>query len=140
MNTPGIIAAPFEKFSAFVIKITGSTFAFGLAFLIVLCWVVCGPVFKFSDTWLLAINTGTSVITFLMVFVIQQSQNKDTLALQLKLNELLAATDAASNELINSEDLTQEELEFLKKIYAKMGEAEKKKNKHKHPLPRQKRT
>jgi low affinity Fe/Cu permease len=80
-----------------------------------------GPVFKFSDTWQLVINTGTTIITFLMVFVIQQSQNKDTIAIQIKLNELIAATSTASNRLIDVEDLTAEELETLKKFYIKLS-------------------
>ena len=91
-------------------------------------WAVTGPLFRFSDTWQLVINTGTTIITFLMVFVIQQSQNKDSLALQLKLNELIASDEKASNRLIVVEDLTQSELETLKKFYIKLAELAKKEN------------
>lgn len=111
----------FEKFSAKVTKAAGSPVAFIIAICIVVIWAICGPIFGYSDTWQLVINTGTTIITFLMVFVIQQSQNKDTVALQLKLNELIAASPAASNRLIDVEDLTDEELQTLKKFYIKLS-------------------
>jgi low affinity Fe/Cu permease len=111
----------FNRFSNVVTKATGSPSAFLIAFAIILVWGLTGPIFKFSDTWQLVINTGTTVITFLMVFVIQQSQNKDTMAIQLKLNELLAVNRDASNRLIGIEDLTEEELEALKKFYVKLS-------------------
>lgn len=116
----------FEKFSAKVTKATGSPAAFIIAFAVILVWAVSGPLFGFSDTWQLVINTGTTIITFLMVFVIQQSQNKDTIALQLKLNELIAACATASNRLIDVEDLTSEELATLKKFYIKLATLAKK--------------
>ena len=118
----------FEKFAAKVTKATGSPWAFILAFLVIIIWAVTGPVFGFSDTWQLVINTGTTIITFLMVFVIQQSQNKDTTALQLKLNELIAATSTASNRLIDVEELSADELAVLKKFYFKLSELAKKEN------------
>lgn len=111
----------FEKFSAKVTKAAGSPVAFIIAIGIVVVWAICGPIFGYSDTWQLVINTGTTIITFLMVFVIQQSQNKDTVALQLKLNELIAASPDASNRLIDVEDLTEEELQTLKKFYIKLS-------------------
>lgn len=111
----------FEKFSAKVTKATGSSAAFLIAFLIIIIWAVTGPIFRFSDTWQLVINTGTTIITFLMVFVIQQSQNKDTIALQLKLNELIATSSTASNRLVDVEDLTAKELDVLKKFYIKLA-------------------
>jgi low affinity Fe/Cu permease len=114
-------SAIFEKFSAKITKAAGSSFAFIMAMGIILVWGLCGPVFGYSDTWQLVINTGTTIITFLMVFVIQQTQNKDTLALQLKLNELIAASSTASNRLIDVEDLTAEELTILKKFYIKLA-------------------
>jgi len=121
--------SPFDKFSAMVTKITGSSWAFLVAVIFIIAWAVSGPLFKFSDTWQLVVNTVTSVITFLMVFIIQQSQNKDTMALQLKLNELIAANSKASNRLIDVEDLTDEELQRLKKFYCELGElAEKDKD------------
>jgi low affinity Fe/Cu permease len=115
----------FEKFSAKVTKATGKPLAFILALIVIIGWAVTGPIFHFSDTWQLVINTGTTVITFLMVFVIQQSQNKDTTAIQLKLNELIAATSTASNRLIDVEDISEAELETLKKFYIKLGELAK---------------
>lgn len=116
----------FETFSAKVTKATGSPLAFVLAAMAVIIWIITGPVFKFSDTWQLVINTGTTIITFLMVFVIQRSQNKDTTALQLKMNELIASCNTASNRLIDVEDLSAEELEVLKKFYVKLSQLSKK--------------
>lgn len=118
--------AVFEKFSAKVTKAAGSPTAFLLAFVVIIVWAALGPVFKYSDTWQLVINTGTTIITFLMVFVIQQSQNKDTVAMQIKLNELIAATATASNRLIDVEDLTADELATLKKFYIKLATLAKK--------------
>lgn len=117
----------FDKFSKKVTRATGSPFAFLIAFAIIIVWAVLGPVFGFSDTWQLVINTGTTIITFLMVFVIQQSQNKDTMALHLKLNELIASSERASNRLVDIEDLTEAELDKLKKFYitlSKLAEKE----------------
>lgn len=111
----------FELFSKKVTKATGSPYAFLLAFLVIIIWALTGPLFKFSDTWQLVINTGTTIITFLMVFVIQQSQNKDTVAMQLKLNELIASSNKASNRLVDIEDLTEAELEKLKVFYIKLA-------------------
>jgi len=119
------LTTQFEKFSARATKITGKPIAFILAFLIIISWVITGPIFHYSDTWQLVINTGTTIITFLMVFLIQQSQNKDTLALQLKLNELIAASSKASNRLIDVEDLTAAELDLLKNFYIKLAELAK---------------
>ena len=112
----------FDSFSAVVTKITGSSYAFIVAAVLIVVWALTGPIFHFSDTWQLVVNTGTSVITFLMVFIIQQSQNKDTMALQLKLNELIAANNRASNRLIDVEDLTHAELQRLKTFYTELGE------------------
>lgn len=121
----------FEKFSSKATKATGSPWAFILALLVIIAWAISGPIFNYSDTWQLVINTGTTIITFLMVFIIQQSQNKDTTALQLKLNELIAASPTASNRLVDIEDLTAEELDTLKKFYVKLSRiAEKEANIH----------
>jgi low affinity Fe/Cu permease len=120
------LSATFEKFSAKVTKATGSSWAFIIAFVVIVIWALSGPIFGFSDTWQLVINTGTTIITFLMVFIIQQSQNKDTVALQLKLNELIATCPTASNRLVDVEDLTSEELETLKKFYVKLSRLAKK--------------
>ncbi|MES2134412.1 MAG: low affinity iron permease family protein [Bacteroidota bacterium] len=111
----------FDKFSTKVTTAAGSPAAFISAFVIIIMWGVTGPIFKFSDTWQLVINTGTTIITFLMVFVIQQSQNKDTKALHLKLNELIACNKLASNRLIDIEDLTADEIEVLKKYYVTLA-------------------
>src|SRR5207237_2497411 len=89
---------------------TGSTWAFTVAVAVIVIWAVTGPIFRFSDTWQLVINTGTTIVTFLMVFLIQRTQNKDSLAIQLKLNELLASQQGASNRLINLEDLSEDEI------------------------------
>lgn len=123
---PSKISGFFNRFSALVTKATGSPAAFVVALSVIIIWAVTGPVFKFSDTWQLVINTGTTIITFLMVFVIQQSQNKDTLALQLKLNELIASEKTASNRLIEIEDLTPEELAVLKRFYQHLAALSKK--------------
>lgn len=116
----------FNKFSETVTKVTGGAYAFIIATLFIIVWAITGPVFNFSDTWQLVINTSTTIITFLMVFVIQHSQNKDTLALQLKLNELLAANAEASNRLVSVEDFTEEELEVIKKFYSRLAATAKK--------------
>jgi low affinity Fe/Cu permease len=118
----------FEKMSAAVTRATGSSTAFMIALAVILTWGVTGPLFKFSDTWQLVINTGTTIVTFLMVFLIQQSQNKDSLAIQLKLNELIACEERASNRLIDVEDLSQEELEILKKFYIRLSELAEQEN------------
>jgi low affinity Fe/Cu permease len=100
----------------------GSSLAFGLAVTVVLAWLITGPFFGFSDTWQLVINTGTTIMTFLMVFLIQRAQNKDSLAIQLKLNELVAAIEGASNHLINVEDLGEEEVRVLHQHYQRLAE------------------
>jgi low affinity Fe/Cu permease len=107
-----------ERFSAAVTRWTGSTTAFTLACAVVLVWIATGPLFDYSNTWQLVINTGTTIITFLMVFLIQRSQNKDSLAVQLKLNELVAAMTGASNRLIDCEDMNEAELRTLHRHYA----------------------
>jgi low affinity Fe/Cu permease len=115
-----------EKLAAGATRWTGGTSAFALACGVILVWIVTGPLFKFSDTWQLVINTGTTIVTFLMVFLIQRSQNKDSLALQLKLNELVSAMQGASNRLIDVEDLSEQELKTLHKHYEKLAKMAKK--------------
>lgn len=123
------ISVLFNKLSTKVTKAAGKPLASIIAFLVILIWALTGPLFNYSDTWQLFINTGTTIITFLMVFIIQQSQNKDTIAIQLKLNELIACNERASNRLIDIEDLTEQELMVLKKFYVKLSDlAEKEKN------------
>ncbi len=118
----------FDRFSSMVTRVTGSPAAFITAISIVLVWGITGPLFGYSDTWQLVINTGTTIITFLMVFVIQQSQNKDTMAIHLKLNELIASNEKASNRLVDIEDLTEDELKQLKKFYIKLSSLAQKEN------------
>ncbi len=112
----------FERFSSRVTRVTGSTAAFIVALLLVICWAVTGPVFHYSETWQLVINTGTTIITFLMVFLIQKAQNKDSLAIQLKLNELIAAHHYASNRLVNAENMTDEEMKVIQKYYSRLSQ------------------
>ena len=116
----------FTQFSKIFTKAAGSPFATIAAMAVILLWLLSGPFFGFSDTWQLVINTGTTIITFLMVFIIQQSQNRDSLAIQLKLNELIAANENSSNRLVDIEDLTEDELETLKKYYIKLAQIIKK--------------
>jgi low affinity Fe/Cu permease len=103
-------------------RATGSPMAFIVALAVIIIWAVTGPIFGYSDTWQLVINTGTTIITFLMVFIIQQSQNKDTVAIHLKLNELIACNERASNRLVDVEDLTDEEMALFKKFYIKLAD------------------
>jgi low affinity Fe/Cu permease len=115
------ISTKFEVFSKAITQFTGSTAAFGGALAVVVIWGVLGPLFGFSDTWQLVINTGTTIVTFLMVFLIQRSQNKDSLAIHLKLNELVAAVQGASNRLIDVEALSEKELATLHRFYAELA-------------------
>lgn len=115
----------FERFSNWATTFTGSSYAFIGAVVIVVLWAVTGPVFKYSETWQLVINTGTTIITFLMVFLIQKAQNKDGKAIQLKLNELIAASKQASNRMVDIEDLTEKELDQLHDYFVKIAELSK---------------
>src|SRR5450755_4508682 len=119
-------AGIFEKFAIHVTKATGSTAAFIIAFVVVVVWAASGPFFHYSENWQLIINTGTTIITFLMVFLIQKGQNKDSLAIQLKLNELVAAHAFASNRLVNVENLSEEEMKVIQKYYATLSSMTKK--------------
>lgn len=124
MEKKGFVAI-FEHFATVVTKATGSSTAFLIAFLTIIVWLVTGPIFHYSDTWQLIINTGTTIITFLMVFLIQKSQNKDSMAIQLKLNELIASHNKASNRLLNIEDLSEAELITLHRFYGVLVEKAK---------------
>jgi low affinity Fe/Cu permease len=117
-----------ERVSGAVTRWTGSSSAFLIALLVVVVWAATGPMFHYSSSWQLVINTGTTIVTFLMVFLIQRAQNKDSRAIQLKLNELVAAMEGASNRLIDVEDLDEAELESLHKFYAKLVEIARKDN------------
>ena len=110
-----------ERFARVVTNWTGSTTAFVLALGIVVVWAATGPIFHYNETWQLVINTGTTIVTFLMVFLIQRTQNKDSRAIHLKLNELVAAMQGASNRLVNIEDISEEELCALHQHYAHLA-------------------
>ena len=115
----------FDRFAEKTSKYAGSTGVFVAALALVLVWALTGPIFKYSETWQLVINTGTTIITFLMVFLIQRAQNKDSLALHLKLNELLAATKGASNRLINAQDFSEKEIRLIHQFYCLLAEKAK---------------
>ena len=112
----------FARFAQWTATQSGKSYTFITALLIVICWGASGPLFHFSDTWQLVINTGTTIVTFLMVFLIQNSQNRDTTAIQAKLDELIRATKLANNAMLNLEDLDDETLERLREHYRKLGE------------------
>ncbi|MFT3904982.1 MAG: low affinity iron permease family protein [Steroidobacteraceae bacterium] len=112
----------FDHFAGRMTQLAGSSWAFGIAVLIVLIWVATGPMFHFSDSWQIVINTGTTIVTFLMVFLIQQSQNKDSVAIHIKLNELLASHEMASNRVVAIEDLDEAELRTLRQFYCHLAQ------------------
>ena len=112
----------FARFAHYVSHITGRPIAFIVAVAAILIWGFTGPPFGFSDTWQLVINTATTIITFLMVFVIQNTQNRDTIAMQIKLDELIHVTRRASNTLLNLEELDDRELEALRQDYERLAQ------------------
>lgn len=112
----------FENFANWATAATGSSAAFIIAISTIVVWLVTGPVFNYSDTWQLIINTGTTIVTFLMVFLIQKTQNKDSKAIHLKLNELLASHQGASNRMVDIEELSELDLDQLHKFYVKLSE------------------
>ncbi|MCK6640997.1 MAG: low affinity iron permease family protein [Bacteroidia bacterium] len=116
----------FERISQKATYFTGTTAAFILALAVIAAWLITGPLFGFSDTWQLVINTGTTIITFLMVFLIQRTQNKDSRAIHLKLNELVASLKGPSNRLIDVEDMSEEELLTLSKYFHRLSEMSRK--------------
>ncbi len=116
----------FEHLSEAVTRRTGSSTAFICAVGVIILWAVLGPIFHFSDTWQLVINTGTTVVTFVMVFLIQRTQNKDSLAIHLKLNEIVAALEGASNRLIDVEALSEKDLQTLECHYGELAELARK--------------
>jgi low affinity Fe/Cu permease len=114
----------FHKFARTAATVTGSAWAFIGAVIVIVIWLISGPVFKFSDTWQLFINTGTTILTFLMVFLIQNTQNRDAFAMHLKLDELILAVEKARNNLVDLEDLSDAELANLQKEFARLSKAE----------------
>ena len=115
------ISDRFEGFSKIITRWTGSTGAFGCALGAIVIWALLGPVFRYSDTWQLVINTSTTIVTFLMVFLIQRAQNKDSLAIHLKLNEIVAAMTGASNRLVDVESLSEKDLAQLHRFYSELA-------------------
>ena len=111
-----------DRVAAGVTHWAGSSWGFGMAAATILIWGISGPLFRWSDTWQLVINTGTTIVTFLMVFLVQRTQNRDGLAIQLKLNELVAAMEGASNRLIDVENLSEAELKTLHTHYRRLVE------------------
>jgi low affinity Fe/Cu permease len=122
------ISTLFDKAAQWTAKQSGHAHTFALAITVVIVWAVSGPLFGFSDTWQLVINTGTTIITFLMVFLIQNTQNRDTEALQLKIDELIRVTELARNRLINLEDLTEEELDRVKSELTELAKRDRPEN------------
>ena len=116
------LSAMFKRFASAASRATGKPITFVLAALIVAVWGVSGPLFGFSDTWQLVINTGTTIITFLMVFLIQNTQNRDTEAMQIKLDELIRATQGANNRLLDLEELEDRELEAFRDSYESLAQ------------------
>jgi len=111
----------FYRFAKWTSRATGHPVAFVLAALIIVAWLVSGPLFRFTDTWQLVINTGTTIVTFLMVFLIQNTQNRDSQALQLKLDELIRAVQGAHNALLDIEELTEHDLDRLREEYEELA-------------------
>jgi low affinity Fe/Cu permease len=116
------ITNSFNHWAKWTSRVSGHPGIFGLALAVVLIWALTGPIFHFSDTWQLVINTSTTVITFLMVFLIQNTQNRDSTAMQIKLDELIRALKGAHNELVDLEEMTEEELEQMKMHYSRLAE------------------
>ena len=107
----------YDQFSRTAARGAGRSIAFTIACIVILLWITTGPLFRYSDTWQLVINTGTTIVTFLMVFLIQNTQNRDTEALHIKLDELIRATEGAHNALLDLEELTQDELDVFRQRY-----------------------
>ncbi|MEP6688063.1 MAG: low affinity iron permease family protein [Gemmatimonadales bacterium] len=129
------IAETFTRFAKATARSAGHPATFGIALLVILVWAATGPIFHFSDTWQLIINTGTTIVTFLMVFLIQNTQNRDSVAMQIKLDELLRAAKGAQTAMADLEDLTEEELEAFQAHYRKLAEAARSEMRESEGLP-----
>jgi low affinity Fe/Cu permease len=121
--TPAKSRSWFTSFAKSTARVSGQPIAFGMAVLVIVGWGICGPVFQFSDTWQLVVNTGTTIITFLMVFLIQSTQNRDAEAVQVKLDELLRVTPGAHNVLMDLEELEEAELARIRDVYIRLAQA-----------------
>ncbi|TMB68026.1 MAG: low affinity iron permease family protein [Deltaproteobacteria bacterium] len=119
----------FPSFARSMANASGKPATFVIAVLVIIVWAVTGPIFGYSDTWQLVINTGTTIVTFLMVFIIQNTQNRDTQALQLKLDELIRVTKGAHNLMLDLEQLDDEHLERLRQVYEKLANKARSENK-----------
>ena len=122
---PASINSPFTRFAKRISTFTGRPLTFLLAVLVIVVWGVTGPLFGFSDTWQLVINTGTTIVTFLMVFLIQNTQNRDTEALQIKLDELIRVQREANNALLDLEELDDDELDRIRQVYLELARRER---------------
>jgi low affinity Fe/Cu permease len=120
----------FNRLANEAARILGTATAFGIALLIVLVWSGTGPFFDYSDTWQLVINTGTTIVTFLMVFLIQNTQNRDSAAIQLKLDEIIRSTKGAHNAMLDLENLSQSDLNDIRACYAELAEKARRDQKH----------
>ena len=116
----------FSRFAKGIARASGRPSAFGLAVVVILLWAITGPIFDFSDTWQLVINTSTTIVTFLMVFLIQNTQNRDAEAVQVKLDELIRATEGAHNALLDLEELEEDELDLMRAKYVRLAEQARK--------------
>lgn len=121
-NRGNKIETLFSRAAVVASKQAGRSHSFVVAIMVVVVWAATGPLFSYSDTWQLLINTGTTIATFLMIFLLQNTQNRDTTAIQLKLDELIASSANARNRMLRLEDLTEDELEELRKQFAKLGD------------------
>lgn len=119
------VNSPFTRFAKRVSLVTGKPATFIMAMVVIITWAATGPLFRYSDTWQLVINTGTTIVTFLMVFLIQNTQNRDTEALQIKLDELIRVQKEASNALLDLEELDDRELERIRKLYLELARQER---------------
>jgi low affinity Fe/Cu permease len=129
------IGESFTRFAKATARAAGHPATFGVAFFVILVWAATGPLFRFSDTWQLVINTGTTIVTFLMVFLIQNTQNRDSVAMQIKLDELLRAVKGAETAMADLEDLTEAELEAFQKHYAQLAAEARAKMRESRRLP-----